>query len=86
MSKVLTARITSKNQLTLRTDLVERLGVRAGDSLRFEIHGDGVVTVARPSFEERIRPWVGFLRGREVRPTGEATALAIREMRGAIDE
>lgn len=86
MSKVINARITSKNQLTLPADLVARLGVRAGDLLRFEIHDDGHITVEPPSFEERIRPWIGILKGRGTRPTREESDRAIRDMRGPIDE
>lgn len=86
MSKVISARITSKNQLTLPNDLVERLGVGPGDRLRFEIHDDGRITVEPPSFEERIRPWIGILRGRGKRPTRAESDRAIRESRGPIDE
>lgn len=86
MSKILTARMTSKKQLTIPNEVADRLGLRPGDVVSFEIRADGGVTMTPPSFAQRIRPWVGVLRDRGPRPTPEQRARALREMRGSIDE
>lgn len=86
MSKILKAKITSKNQVTLPLIVVQTLGIQAGDTLRFEIDDGGVVTVIAPSLTERLRPWVGFLR-RNGRPrTQNERDAFVREMRGDVDE
>lgn len=86
MSKVLSAKVTSKNQVTLPADLMRTLGVQAGDTLRFEIDDGGVITVSPPSITERLTPWIGFLRrDGSARDRAERDAF-VRDMRGEVDE
>jgi AbrB family looped-hinge helix DNA binding protein len=57
--KGFTAKITSKNQLTLPAGISALLHVGPGDSLRFEVSDDGTVSVAPPSVRERLAPLIG---------------------------
>ncbi len=86
MSKILKAKITSKNQVTLPLIVVQTLGIQAGDTLRFEIDDGGVVTVIPPSLTERLRPWVGFLRRNGRQRTQNERDAFVRDMRGDVDE
>ena len=67
--------------------LVRTRGVRAGDTLQFEIAESGTVTVVPPSFAERVHPWNGYLRrDGPPAPTQAERDAFIREMRGDIVE
>lgn len=53
----ITAKITSKGQITLPREVRERLGVHDGDRVRFEVHGGAVVLYPQretPGFEGMI--------------------------------
>ncbi|AZI45098.1 AbrB/MazE/SpoVT family DNA-binding domain-containing protein (plasmid) [Deinococcus psychrotolerans] len=53
----ITAKITSKGQVTLPREIRERLGVHDGDRVRFELEGGAVVLYPQsdtPSFESMI--------------------------------
>lgn len=41
------SKIASKNQITLPKEVRDRLGVGAGDRIRYEIGDDGIVTVRK---------------------------------------
>ncbi|HKU66283.1 MAG TPA: hypothetical protein VJP85_00750 [Candidatus Baltobacteraceae bacterium] len=56
--KEFTAKITSKNQLTLPAGVSAFLHAGPGDSIRFEIDGD-TVTVSPLSVRERLAPLIG---------------------------
>lgn len=51
------SRLTSKSQVTIPKDVRRALGVGPGEMVRFEVHEDGEVTLARVdddrAFEER---------------------------------
>ena len=85
-SKAFSARITSKNQLTLLAALVSQLSVEASDVLKFELRRDGTITVSPPTFAELVAPLVGILKGRGKRLDPQERAKVLRDQRGSIDE
>ncbi len=82
----LSAKVTSKNQVTLPADLMRSLGVQAGDTLRLEIDDRGVITVSPPTITERLEPWIGYLRRDGSARTRPERDAFLRDMRGDIDE
>lgn len=80
-AETITAKVTSKGQITLPLEVRRRLGIKEGDRVAFDLGPEGVaVRPARPNdsvfaqFEgalpelgdrERARAWFRELRGRE---------------------
>ncbi len=75
------AKITSKNQITLPREVRERLGVKAGDRLRYDIGDDGRIAVRKvtASFES-LRGIVDL--GRDV--STDEIVTAVHDMREQI--
>lgn len=72
----ITAKITSKGQVTLPREIRERLGVHDGDRIRFELEGGAVVLYPQrdtPSFETMI--------GLAKQPAGQDARRLIDELR-----
>lgn len=84
MRKEFTAKITSKNQLTLPAGVSAFLHVGPGDSIRFEINGD-TLTVSPPSVRERLAPLVGRKR-RGKGKSAEQIDRQLRDLRGPREE
>ena len=78
------ARITSKNQLTLPAGVSALLHVGPGDSIRFEVTGEGIVVTPVPA-RERLAPLLGSRR-RGGGKTRDEIDAEVREMRGPRDE
>jgi len=74
---MLTAKITSKGQITLPLKIRQRLGVQAGETISFEEAQEGflVKKVLRKSPFDR---WVGALR----HLPGKKSDALVKEMRG----
>lgn len=53
-------RLTSKGQVTIPKPLRDRLGLRAGTEVRFELHDD-VIVLRKAVREDLIDKWVGAL-------------------------
>ena len=73
-----TLKITSKGQITLRKALLDRLGVRPGDTITVEFVAPGHAEVRRAEAGAGLEAFVGCLR----KPGGPT--LSIEEM-NAID-
>jgi bifunctional DNA-binding transcriptional regulator/antitoxin component of YhaV-PrlF toxin-antitoxin module len=56
-----TTRISSKNQVTLPTDALDRAGVRAGERMRAEVRAPGEITLVR--LTDPIDEFAGALTG-----------------------
>ncbi len=80
-----TAKLTSKNQLTLPAGVSARLHVRAGDSVTFTADdGSGEIRVSGPDMHARLRAWAGrWSDAGEAEPS--RTDAWIRELRGERD-
>jgi AbrB family looped-hinge helix DNA binding protein len=81
-AKTISAKITSKGQITIPREIRRSLGVDAGDRLLFEQHGSEVrVTPMRGENESPFEKWrgignFGIGQGRK------AVIRAVRELRG----
>lgn len=78
-----TAKITSKGQITLPKEIRERLGVEEGDTVRFEIEGGEIKVYPDRSFD--FTTLIGAA------PLGEewdgmSAAEVIQDLRGKPDE
>jgi antitoxin PrlF len=74
---MITARVTSKGQVTIPKQVRERLGVRAGDDVGFEEKG-GLFVVRKVVPESPFDKWVGRLKGLEGRRSDDL----VKEARG----
>jgi AbrB family looped-hinge helix DNA binding protein len=74
---MITARVTSKGQVTIPKQVRERLGVRAGDDVGFEEEG-GLFVVRKVVPESPFDKWVGSLKGLEGRRSDDL----VKEARG----
>lgn len=54
-------RVSSKHQVTLPVDALQRAGIRAGDVLRAEVRGPGEVTLVRDA--DPVEQFAGRLSG-----------------------
>ena len=76
------ATVTSKGQVTIPVEVRRRLGVKAGDKLRFESH-NGIFRVVRDADESVFEKWRGIGSGFPIEGTGrEAIVAFFRELRG----
>jgi bifunctional DNA-binding transcriptional regulator/antitoxin component of YhaV-PrlF toxin-antitoxin module len=79
------AKLTSKNQLTLPAGVSAFLHVRPGDSVTFTVDdGSGEIRVSGPDMGARLRSWAGRWSEAEG-AEAEATDAWIRELRGERD-
>ena len=58
---MITARVTSKGQVTIPKDVRERLGVHAGEDIGFE-ERDGLFVVSKVVTKSPFDKWVGKLK------------------------
>lgn len=72
----ITAKITSKGQVTLPREIRERLGVHDGDRVRFELEGGAVVL-----YPQRDTPSFGGMIGLAKQPTGQDARQLTDELR-----
>lgn len=78
----LLATVTSKGQVTIPVEVRRRLGVKAGDKLRFESQNSGF-RVVRDADENVFEKWRGIGSGFPIKGNGrEAIVAFFREMRG----
>ena len=70
------AKITSKGQVTLPREIRQRLGVRDGDRVRFEVE-DGQVVL----YPQRDTPSFAGMVGLVPLPTGQGAVSAIDDLR-----
>jgi AbrB family looped-hinge helix DNA binding protein len=79
------AKVTSKGQITVPVEIRRSLGVKPGDSLRFEECGDGI-RVRRETEENVFEKWRGIGTGFPIKGKGrEAIVAYFRELRGHDD-
>jgi antitoxin PrlF len=74
---MVTARVTSKGQVTIPKEVRERLGVRAGEDIGFEERG-GLFVVSKVVPESPFDKWVGKLKHLKGRRSDDL----VREARG----
>ncbi len=74
---MLTAKITSKGQITIPKKVRERLGVQPGEDLRFE-EKNGVFYIKKTLKKSPFDKWVGRLKAKK----GQKTDEIINTLRG----
>ncbi|OPY59558.1 MAG: SpoVT / AbrB like domain protein [Syntrophorhabdaceae bacterium PtaU1.Bin034] len=74
---MITARITSKGQITLPKKVRERLGVRPGEDVGFE-EKEGMLVITKVVTKSPFDKWVGKLKHLE----GQRSDDLVREARG----
>ena len=79
----ITAKITSKGQITLPREIRERLGVGSGDTVRFEIGGGEIKVYPDRSFDFTTLIGAAPL---SAEWNGLSAAEVIEELRGEPDE
>jgi AbrB family looped-hinge helix DNA binding protein len=65
---MLTAKITSKGQITIPKRVRDKLGVQAGDGISFE-EKEGVFYIKKSIKKSPFDKWVGKLKGRQKQKT-----------------
>ena len=79
------AKVTSKGQITVPVEIRNSLGVKPGDTIRFEPQEDGF-RVLRDASENPFEKWRGIGTGFPIEGKGrEAIVAFFREMRGHDD-
>ncbi len=76
-SCMLTAKLTSKGQITIPKKVRDKLGIEAGDGVGFD-EKDGVFYIKKSMKKTPFDKWVGKLKGRQSRKTDDV----IRDIRG----
>ncbi len=79
-----TAKVTSKGQITLPLAIRKQLGVEAGDTVVFELTGDGI-RVQREREPAVFEPWIGRFRSGHGKTAAEIDRY-IKAGRGHRDE
>jgi antitoxin PrlF len=74
---MITARVTSKGQVTIPKDIRERLGVHAGEDIGFE-EREGLFVVSKVVTKSPFDKWVGKLKHLKGRRSDEL----VKEARG----
>lgn len=67
---MLTAKLTSKGQITIPKKVREKLGVQAGEALTFE-EKNGVFYIKKILKKSPFDKWVGRLKAKKVQKTDE---------------
>lgn len=78
------AKVTSKGQITVPVEIRKLLGVKAGDTIRFEPHEDGL-RVLRDADENVFEKWRGIGTFPGMGKGRDAIVAYFREMRGHDD-
>jgi AbrB family looped-hinge helix DNA binding protein len=84
IAPVMTAKVTSKGQITIPVEIRRTMGVRPGDSVRFEAKEDGI-RVLRNTQENPFEKWRGIGGFPGMGKGREAILTYFREMRGHDD-
>ena len=79
MERLSTAKVTSKGQITIPKHVREKLNLRPGDKVRFEIDDDGGARMK--AMNRSIDDIVGMLK-----PYYDGPAITVEEMNDAIAE
>lgn len=79
-----TAKVTSKGQITIPVEIRRNMGVRPGDSVRFELHPDGI-RVSRAGDENPFEKWRGIGSFPGMKQGKDAILSYFSEMRGHDD-
>jgi antitoxin PrlF len=74
---MITAKVTSKGQVTIPKKVREKLGIHPGEDVGFE-EKDGVVILKKTVKKSPFDIWVGALK----KPKGSRTDAIIRNLRG----
>lgn len=74
---MLTAKVTSKGQITIPKKVRDKIGVSTGESLRFE-EKEGVFYIKKSIRKSPLDRWIGYLAGH----TKKESDTIIEEMRG----
>ncbi len=74
---MLTAKLTSKGQITIPKKVRDKLGIEVGDGVGFD-EKDGVFYIKKSMKKSPFDKWVGKLKGRQSRKTDDV----IRDIRG----
>lgn len=79
------AKVTSKGQITVPIEIRKSLGVKSGDTIRFEPRKDGFRLI-RDADENVFEKWRGIGTGFAIEGKGRKAIVAFfREMRGHDD-
>ena len=78
------AKVTSKGQITVPVEIRKLLGVKAGDTIRFEPHEDGL-RVLRDADENVFEKWRGIGSFPGMGKGRDGIVAYFREMRGHDD-
>ena len=78
------ATVTSKGQVTIPVEVRRRLGVKAGDKLRFEPH-NGTFRVVRDAAENVFEKWRGIGSFPGMGKGRDAIVAYFRDLRGHDD-
>lgn len=78
------AKVTSKGQITVPVEIRKLLGVKAGDTIRFEPHEDGLRVLRDPD-ENVFEKWRGIGTFPGMGKGRDAIVAYFREMRGHDD-
>ncbi len=70
-------KVTKKGQVTIPKDIMEKLGIKPGSSVRFRII-EGKCVVEKEAKESKIDKWVGYLKSKK------RTDEVIKELRGEV--
>ena len=74
---MITAKVTSKGQVTIPKEVREKLGVRSGDAVGFE-EKDGVLIITKAVTKSPFDKWMGRLKHLE----GKRSDEIVKETRG----
>ncbi len=74
---MITAKITSKGQITLPKEIREKMGVRPGDDVGFEERGN-LIVICKAITKSPFEKWVGALKHLK----GQRSDDLVREARG----
>lgn len=70
--------VTSKGQVTIPKELRDRIGLKTGDSARFELLDDRTIIIRAPLNDEQVRHLVGKPKNDQPLTTKERTRLQAR--------
>ncbi|MFB2550635.1 AbrB/MazE/SpoVT family DNA-binding domain-containing protein [Ensifer soli] len=71
--------VTEEGQVTLRQELLQHIGVHAGDSVEIDLLPGGVMTIRPPIDPERLRRYF------DVRTEDASSFFSLDEIRAAMD-
>lgn len=72
--------ITSKGQVTIPKDLRDKIGLKPGQSARFELLDERTIAIRRPLTDEEVRQIIGPPTGDQPLTEKEKTRLKARDL------